>query len=372
MSKRDYYEVLGISKEATQQEIKKSYRQLAMQYHPDRNQGDTSAEDKFKEASEAYDVLSNNEKKQAYDAYGHAGLNGQGFGGFNDVNDIFSSFGNIFDDFFGFSGGGGGGRQQARRGADLRYDLQIEFTEAAFGLEKEISYDRHGSCDTCKGNGSKSGRKETCKPCGGSGQIRRNQGFFAIAVACSSCNGEGAVVTDPCNDCRGSGQKVETKKVSLKIPAGVDEGTRLRVTGGGESGGPSGQNGDLYVFLNIKPSKYFERDGSDIYYGLEIDIANAALGCQMEIPTLEGGTSSVSIPSGTQHDQKITLREKGIPSFRGVGRGDLNIITKISVPKKLNNEQKELLEKFRESIGKTNPKSGSGSEAGFFKSIFGE
>lgn len=371
MEKRDYYEVLEVSREASAGEIKKSYRKLALKYHPDRNQDNPEAEEKFKEASEAYDVLSNEDKKKIYDAYGHRGLEGQGFGGgFNDVNDIFSSFGNIFDDFFGFGGaGGGGGRRQARKGADLRYDLEIEFEEAAFGVEKEITYERRVSCSDCTGTGSKSGQKQTCNQCGGSGQIRRNQGFFAIAVACNTCQGEGSIVKDPCSPCRGSGLKPESKTVSLKIPTGVDEGTRLRVGGGGEGGGPHAENGDLYVFLNIKPSQHFERDGSDIYYPLAINIADAALGCQIDIPTLEGKTTSISVPSGTQHDQKITIREQGVPHFRGMGRGNLYVIVKIDVPKKLTSEQKELLEKFRETYGGSNKAKG---ESGFFKSLFGD
>lgn len=253
-NKRDYYDILGVSREASDSEIKKSYRRLAMEFHPDRNQGDPSAEEKFKEASEAYDVLSNAEKRQAYDAYGHAGVNGQGFSGFNDVNDIFSSFGSIFDDFFGFSGAAGGGRR-ARKGTDLRYDLTIEFHEAAFGVEKQIEYDRKTSCGTCKGSGSKSGQKQTCATCGGSGQIRRTQGFFAVAVACHQCHGTGSMVADPCDDCRGTGLTKEPKQVTIKIPQGVDEGTRLRVGGGGESGGPGAEDGDLYVFLKINPDR---------------------------------------------------------------------------------------------------------------------
>lgn len=364
MSKRDYYDILGVTREASAAEIKKSYRRLAMEFHPDRNQGDPAAEEKFKEASEAYDVLSSAEKRQAYDAYGHAGVNGQGFSGFNDVNDIFSSFGSIFDDFFGFAGGPGGGARRARKGTDLRYDLTIEFHEAAFGVEKQIEYDRKAMCRTCDGTGSKSGQRQTCAHCGGSGQIRRTQGFFAVAVACPHCHGTGSMIADPCDDCHGTGLTKEPKQVTIKIPQGVDEGTRLRVGGGGEAGGPGAEDGDLYVFLKINPSEHFERDGDDIYYPLELSIADAALGCEASVPTLEGGETTVKVPSGTQHDAKITVRDKGVPSIRGVGRGSMHIITRVAVPKKLTAEQKDLLEKFRGTMGHKAP------SKGFFQSLF--
>lgn len=372
MSKRDYYEVLGVSRGASAQEIKKSYRQLALKFHPDRNPDNKDAEDRFKEASEAYEVLSNDEKRKVYDAYGHAGLSGQGFEGFSDVNDIFSSFGSIFEDFFGFSGGPGGGgarSRRARRGADLRYDLELEFEEAAFGVEKSIEFDRENTCDTCKGSRAEEGGKKTCQTCGGAGQVRRTQGFFAVATACPSCMGEGEVITKPCKACHGRGKLAEHKKVSVKIPPGVDEGVRLRVTGEGQGGSGGGSQGDLYVFLHVKESKYFERDGADIVYNAQISIVQAALGCKITVPTLEKGESiDVEVPSGVQHGHRLTVSGGGIPKLRGVGRGDMFIDLGIKVPTKLSKEQRDLLEEFAKISGEETSQHGGS----FFNKIFGE
>ncbi len=372
MEKRDYYEVLGITRGASDADVKKAYRQMAMNYHPDRNPGNREAEEKFKEAAEAYEVLADAEKRKVYDAYGHAGLSGQGFSGFSDVNDIFSSFGSIFEDFFGFSqGGGAGGRRRARKGADLRYDLVLEFEEAAFGFERQIEYDREIACSTCKGERAEAGGKKTCGTCGGAGQVRRNQGFFSVATTCPSCQGEGEVVTNPCKPCKGKGRIKESKKVSVKIPAGVDQGVRLRVSGEGQGGGFGGPNGDLYVFLQVKDSPYFERDGSDLIFNAKISMVQAALGCRLQIPTLGGNDDKkleIDVPAGTQYGHRLTLPGEGIPKLRGVGRGDLYVEVQIEIPQKLSKEQRELLMKFAELSGeKLHPVTG-----GFFSKLFGD
>ena len=369
MAKRDYYEVLGVSQGASAQDIKKSYRRLAMQFHPDRNPGNTEAEEKFKEASEAYEVLSNDEKRKIYDAYGHAGLSGQGFEGFADVNDIFSSFGSIFEDFFGFSAGGASRGRRARRGADLRYDLVLTFKEAAFGCEKEIEFDRENVCKKCNGSRAEPGGKKTCPTCGGAGQVRRSQGFFSVATTCPTCQGEGEAVTDPCKACKGRGKIVEKKKVSVKIPPGVDQGVRLRVSNEGQGGGNGGPNGDLYVFLQVKESKYFERDGSDLIYSISLPMVKAALGCKIKVPTLDEEEIEVDIPPGVQHGHRMTVAGQGIPRLRGVGRGDLYVEVSIDIPTKLNKEQRELLERFAEVSGVHVSHAGSGS---FFNKLFGD
>lgn len=368
MEKRDYYEVLGLSRGASDADIKRAYRQMAMQYHPDRNPGNKEAEDKFKECAEAYEVLADAEKRKVYDAYGHAGLSGQGFSGFSDVNDIFSSFGSIFEDFFGFSSPGGqGGKKRPRKGADLRYDLVLEFEEAAFGVEKQVEYDREISCGTCKGERAEPGGKRTCTSCGGSGQIRRNQGFFAVASACPTCQGEGEMVTTPCKACKGRGRVKESKKVSVKIPPGVDQGVRLRVGAEGQGGAYGGPAGDLYVFLQVKDSPHFERDGSDLIYGAHISMVQAALGCKLNVPTLGDNKIEVDVQPGTQHGQRLTVTGEGIPRLRGVGRGDLIVELAVEIPTKLSKEQRELLMKFAEVSGE---KVTSGN--GFFSKLFGE
>lgn len=371
MEKRDYYEVLGITRGASEQDIKKSYRQMAMQYHPDRNPGNREAEDKFKEAAEAYEVLADPEKRKIFDAYGHAGLSGQGFSGFNDVNDIFSSFGSIFEDFFGFSQGGGqqrGGRR-ARKGADLRYDLVLDFEEAAFGVEKQIEYDRDISCGTCKGEKAEPGGKKPCTTCGGVGQVRRSQGFFSVATACPSCQGEGEMITQPCKPCKGRGRVKESKKVSVKIPPGVDQGVRLRVSAEGQGGGGGGPAGDLYVFLQVKESPHFERDGSDLVYAAKISMVQAALGCKLSVPTLGSGNElEVEVPPGVQHAHRLTVAGEGIPRLKGIGRGDLIIELDVEIPSKLSKEQRDLLVRFAELSGE---KVNTGN-ANFFSKLFGE
>jgi molecular chaperone DnaJ len=350
MAKRDFYEVLGVVKTSTEVEIKASYRKLAMKYHPDRNQGDKEAEDKFKEASEAYEVLSNSEKRAIYDRYGHQGLGGQS--GFQDVNDIFSSFGSIFEEFFGFSGGGPGGRSRVRRGADLRYDLALEFEESVFGLERDIEFERPEKCETCHGSGAKPGTSPVqCRMCGGVGQVRRNQGFFSIATTCPQCRGEGVSIESPCQDCRGAGQKLVKRKINVKIPAGVDSGVRLRISGEGEAGPSGGPNGDLYVILHVKESDRYERDGIDIIVKQPIGMVQAALGTRLNLMTLDG-ERTIDIPAGSQFGDRITIAGAGVPHLKGIGRGDLHVELLVTIPKKLTREQKEILQKYAEVSGK--------------------
>ncbi len=367
MEKRDYYEILSITRGASEQDIKRAYRSMAMKYHPDRNPGNKEAEDRFKECAEAYEILSDNDKRRLYDAYGHAGISGQGFSGFNDVNDVFSSFGSIFEDFFGFAGGAApGGKRRARKGQDLRYDLVLEFEEAAFGVEKEIEYERDIACSHCKGERAEPGGKKTCSTCGGRGQVARSQGFFSVASACPTCHGEGEVVTQPCKPCKGKGRVRDMKKVSVKIPPGVDQGVRLRVNEEGQGGIGGGPNGDLYVFLQVKDSPHFERDGADIVHYASISFVQAALGTKLTVPTLGNNTVDVDVPAGVQYGHRLSVAGEGIPKLRGIGRGDLWVELKVETPTKLSKEQKELLAQFAEISGE---KVGNGSN-GFFSKIF--
>ena len=368
MEKRDYYEVLSVDRAASAAELKKAYRKQALKFHPDRNQNDPQAENSFKEAAEAYEVLSDDRKRQIYDTYGHAGLNSQAGGaGFQDVNDIFSSFGSIFEDFFGFSGGARGGRRSAR-GADLRYDLVLEFEEAVFGVEKEIEFNRETICNPCNGSGAKPGtEKKKCGDCHGHGQVRRNQGFFSVSMVCPSCRGQGSVIAVPCGPCRGSGKSHEKKKVSVKVPPGVDSGVRLRVTGEGQVGpGGAGSNGDLFVFLEIQESKYFHRDGADIIVSKPISMTQAALGAQVKVKTLDG-EKDVEVLPGTQYGHREILSGEGVPRLRGMGRGDFYIEYQVVVPKKLNKDQRVLLEKLAEISDHD-----VSSAGGFFNRIFRE
>ncbi len=360
-TKRDYYEILAVEKTANDGEIKAAYRKAALKYHPDRNPGNQEAEAFFKEASEAYEVLSDAQKRATYDRFGHQGLSGQGFQGFQDVGDIFSSFGSIFEEFFGFSGGGAGGGR-ARRGADLRYDLTLDFEQAVFGIEKELEFERAGECGTCEGSRAEAGGKATCKTCGGVGQVRRSQGFFAVQTACPTCRGLGEQITKPCKACQGRGITMERKKLSVKIPAGVDTGLRLRVGGEGEGGVGGGPAGDLYVVLHVKESKEFERDGDDLILTRRIGIAQAALGCKLTVPTLEG-ERTVEVPTGAQFGHRLTIPGAGVPHLKGVGKGDLHVQLEVSVPKKLNKEQRELLEKYAAISGEET------SGGGFFKKL---
>jgi molecular chaperone DnaJ len=361
MTKRDYYEVLAVAKTASGEEIKKSYRKLALKFHPDRNKGDKEAEEKFKEAAEAYEVLSDAEKRDLYDRFGHAGLQQSGFTGFRDFDDIFSSFGDIFEEFFGF-GSGKGRRSRARRGADLRYDLTIEFMDAVFGKETEIEVSRHEVCRECDGLGTEGGvQPAVCNTCGGRGQVTRSQGFFSISTTCPTCQGSGNVITDPCQGCRGVGRVLVSKKLSLKIPGGVENGSRLRLQGEGEPGDSGAPPGDLYVFIHVQPHEKFRRQDDDIVVAVPMTYTVAALGGEIEIPTLEG-TDSLDIPRGTQSGQDFRVSGKGVPHLRGRGRGDLVVVTYIETPTKLGKEEEGLLRQMAELEGaKVTPK-----KKGFF------
>lgn len=343
--KRDYYEVLGVGRNATDEELKSAYRKLALKYHPDRNPGDKDAEEKFKEAAEAYEVLRDREKRSLYDQYGHAGLEGSGFSGFGGFEDIFSSFGDIFEEFFGF-GGRGASRSRPQRGADLRVDLSLTFQEAAFGTETEIEVTKRERCSTCRGSGCEPGHgPELCRACGGSGQLSRSQGFFTIRSTCHVCRGAGQVITHPCTRCRGSGQETVRKRVAVKIPAGVDNGSRLRLSGEGEAGGPGGPPGDLYVFIHVQPHEFFERRDNDLLCRVPISFVQAALGDTITVPTLNG-TKTLEIPKGTQPGDVFTLPGEGIPSLRTRRRGDLVVQVDIRTPTQLSKRQEELLREF--------------------------
>ncbi len=344
--KKDYYEILGVDRTAGEPAIKSQYRKLAMKYHPDRNPGDHEAEENFKEAAEAYAVLRDPEKRGLYDRFGHEGLQNTGFSGFGGSDDIFSSFSDIFEDFFGF-GMRGASATGASRGADLRYDLEIDFMDAAFGIETEILVKKQDKCDTCSGSGCKPGTSyETCHVCQGSGQVVRSQGFFSIRTTCPNCQGRGKSVSHPCETCEGSGRVLTKKKVAVKIPAGVDTGSRLRLTGEGESGIKGGPTGDLYVVLHVKPHEFFKREDTNIFCQIPLSFVDAALGTSIEVPTLTG-EQTLKIPKGTQPGELFRFRGEGIPSLRGHGKGDQVIQLRVSTPTGLTKKQASLLQEFR-------------------------
>ncbi|MCB9475961.1 MAG: molecular chaperone DnaJ [Deltaproteobacteria bacterium] len=344
---RDYYEILQVERTADAVTIKKAYRRLAHEYHPDKNPGDHEAEQKFKEASEAYQVLSDPEKRQTYDRFGHDGLRGQGYQGFNDFTDVFSSMGSIFEEIFGMGAGGGRRRRGGpQRGSDLRYDLEIPFEEAAFGVEKRIELERLTTCLKCHGKGTAEGSEPVaCGMCQGMGQVRRTQGFFSVATTCPQCRGTGTIIKDPCTECQGVGKVPEKTHVSVRIPAGVEDGMRLRVGGKGEDGTQGGPAGDLYVFINVKPHEIFTRHNNDVVVQVPVLFHEAALGAKIPVPTLDGD-HTIAVPPGAQHEELIRIRGKGIPHIRGYGRGDQICVLNLRVPKKLTKRQKELLEEF--------------------------
>ena len=360
MAKRDYYEVLGVKKNSTPDQIKSAYRKLAVKYHPDKNKGDKGAEEKFKEASEAYHVLSNSDRKQNYDNFGHAAFeNGGGRGGGFSNFDFSTNFSDIFEDFFG-GGFGGGSRKKRRsnyRGSDLRYDLSITLEEAYLGKKQDIKFSTSEKCETCNGNGSKPGHNpDSCSMCGGHGQVRSNQGFFTVQQTCPQCSGSGEEITNPCSSCSGQGKKQASKRISVTIPKGVDDGTRIRLSGKGEAGSRGAGNGDLYLFINVYSHDFFKRSEENLFFECPISIADAALGTSIEIPTIDGGKAKIKIPAGTQSGKQFRLKGKGMPYMRGSGNGDLYIQLNTEVPISLNKEQKELLEKFREIENeKSNP-----------------
>lgn len=352
--KRDYYEVLGVSRDASPGEIKKAYRRLAQEHHPDKNPGDASAEERFKEISEAYEVLSNSEKRRAYERFGMAGA-GRGFEGFGDFE---AGYGNIFDDIFeGFFGARPGrGSRGAQRGADLRYNLEIPLEEAATGVEKQIVVPRLETCATCRGTGAKAGSQPvTCKTCRGTGQVRFSQGFLTVSQTCSRCRGEGRIIENPCPTCRGLGQAKAERILTVKIPAGVETGTRLKLSGEGEAGVRGGPPGDLYVVLTVHEHPIFVRQGDDLYCEVPIRFSQAALGTQVEIPTI-GGRTTLKIAPGAQTGAEFRLRGKGMPNVRGYGRGDLVVRVFVEVPTHLTAKQRELLEQYaRLENGTGNP-----------------
>ena len=359
MTKRDYYEVLGINKSATPDQIKSAYRKLAVKHHPDKNKGDKASEEKFKEASEAYHVLSNTERKQNYDNFGHAAFEngGGGRGGFGNF-DFSSNFSDIFEDFFGEGfGGGRRSRKSNNRGSDLRYDLSISLNEAFSGKKQDIKFSTSEKCDVCKGTGSKPGHSpSTCSMCGGHGQVRSSQGFFTVQQTCPQCGGSGEQITHPCTSCGGQGKKQASKRLSVTIPKGVDDGTRIRLTGKGEAGSRGAGSGDLYLFVNVYSHDLFKRSDENLYFECPISIADAALGTTIEIPTIDGRKAKIKIPAGTQSGKQLRLKGKGMPYIRGSGYGDLYVQLNTEVLISLNKEQKELLEKFRQIENeKSNP-----------------
>ncbi len=353
VGRADYYEVLGVSRDCSEQELKSAYRKQALKYHPDRNPGDHAAEERFKEASEAYQVLSDADKRAAYDRFGHVGLNGQGFGagpfaGGVDLTDIFG-------DFFGemFSMGGaqrGPSRSRQQRGDDLRFDLTINFEEAIFGAQTEVKIRRLELCGACGGRGSASGRGPTvCAQCRGQGQIRYQQGFFSVARTCGACGGMGSVIGDPCTSCHGEGRAATEIKMNVKIPAGVEEGTRIRYSGEGDAGRMGGPKGDLYVILSIRPHDFFERHGHDLYCVIPVSFPQAALGAEFEIPGIDGAVA-IKIPEGTQSGKELRVRGRGVPYLNERGKGDLVVKVDVQVPRKLSRAQRELVAKLGESM----------------------
>ncbi len=352
MAKRDYYDVLGVSKSASADEIKKAYRRLAMKHHPDRNKDDSEAEDRFKEAKEAYEVLKDDEKRSTYDRFGHDGLRGAagggagGFGaeGFGDI------FGDVFGDIFGGGGRRGGGGPQVFRGADLGYELKLDLEKAVAGDNVKIDVPTQVSCDTCKGSGAKKGSEPVkCSTCGGVGQVRMQQGFFSIQQTCPACKGAGTTIADPCADCHGRGRVRKTRTLAVKVPAGVDDGDRIRLSGEGEAGRNGGPAGDLYVEIRVNPHKIFERDGSNLSCEVPVSIATATLGGDVELPTLDGNVA-LKVPAGTQSGKVFRLRGKGVRTVRDTRQGDLFAQVAVETPVNLTAEQKDLLEKFDASV----------------------
>lgn len=371
MSKRDYYDVLGVSKGASKEEIKKAYRKLARKYHPDVNQGDKAAEEKFKEVKEAYEVLSDDNLRARYDRFGHEGVKSDGFEGFGGAGGFdFGGFGDIFDVFFGDHFGQRQRPRGSEQGDDIRADLELTFEEAAFGVEKEVKVTRKEKCRICKGTGASPGSgPQTCPTCHGSGQIKISQrtpfGQFQSIRTCSQCSGEGTIISDPCRTCHGKGQVNKKRTIKVKVPSGVEDGMRLRVAAEGNSGLRGGPPGDLYVFLRVKPHKFFERRGNNVFCEYPISFVQAALGCEIEVPTLDG-TAKMRIPEGTQTDTVFRLRGHGIPHLKGSSRGDQLVKVKVVVPTGLTEEQKELLRQFDDTIDDSNT---VGKEKGFFERV---
>lgn len=356
MAQTDYYEILGLKKGASESEMRKAYRKLALQYHPDKNPDDPEAEKRFKEISEAYEVLSDADKRRLYDQYGHEGLKAQGYSGpsFHSVDDIFSQFSDIFEGsiFESFFGGGGGRRTRSggrgRPGADLRIELELDFVDVAKGVKKKIELKRQMRCDACTGSGAKAGTKlEACPTCGGHGRVQQTQGFFSIQRPCPECGGEGMFCPTPCSDCRGQGTTATKRTVSIDVPFGIHHGTQLRLSGEGNEGTRGGPDGDLYCFIQVRPHEVFERQEDDVLCEALVTFSEAALGCQIEVPTLRG-SASVTIPAGTQSGEFLRLKGQGFPNLDGYGVGNQLIRVVIETPKKLDNEMRSLFEQLRE------------------------
>ncbi len=368
----DYYQTLSVAQNASAAEIKKAYRKMAMKYHPDRNPDDREAEEKFKSCTEAYEVLSDERKRQIYDTYGHEGLRSSGYNGPGNAEDIFSSFGDVFSDIFGFGGSSRGARSRRDGpipGNDLRYDVEISFMEAVHGVAKEVQLTRRDTCWTCEGSGSRPGhRRQTCPTCNGRGQVIRSQGFFQMSSTCPQCHGEGEVVTQPCTDCHGSGLIEKTKKVALKIPAGVDTGARMRLRGEGEGGRRGGAAGDLYVVVHVQTHDFFKRDGDTIFCRLPVSMVRAALGAELEVPTVYG-KKNIDIPAGSQSGDHFTLKGEGVVSLRGRGKGDMVVELQVMTPTNLCEEQKKVLRDFDTLCVQHGQHK---EEEGFFKRLFNE
>ena len=369
MSKRDYYEVLGVSSSASEAELKKAYRTKAKELHPDRNSDNPNSESQFKEVNEAYDVLKDQNKKAAYDRYGHAafegGSAGPGAGGFHGGGDFSSAFSDVFEDLFGDFRGNQNGRQRASRGSDLRYNLNISLEEAFSGIQKKITIPSSVNCNDCNGTGASGGAEpKTCPTCSGMGKVRAQQGFFTVERGCPTCSGIGQIIKNPCQKCKGSGQEEKERSLSVNIPSGVETGTRIRLSGEGEAGVRGGPSGDLYIFTEIAEHKIFERDGKNLYCRIPVSMTTAAIGGEIEAPTIDGGRSRVKIPNGSQSGRQMRLRSKGMPALRGSGNGDLFIELAVETPVNLTSEQKDLLKQFEALSVDNNPHSKN-----FFSSV---
>jgi molecular chaperone DnaJ len=369
LSKRDYYEVLGVSSSASEAELKKAYRTKAKELHPDRNSDNPNSESQFKEVNEAYDVLKDQNKKAAYDRYGHAafegGSAGPGAGGFHGGGDFSSAFSDVFEDLFGDFRGNQNGRQRASRGSDLRYNLNISLEEAFSGIQKKITIPSSVNCNDCKGTGASGGAEPTtCPTCSGMGKVRAQQGFFTVERGCPTCSGMGQIIKNPCQKCKGSGQEEKERSLSVNIPSGVETGTRIRLSGEGEAGVRGGPSGDLYIFTEIAEHKIFERDGKNLYCRIPVSMTTAAIGGEIEAPTIDGGRSRVKIPNGSQSGRQMRLRSKGMPALRGSGNGDLFIELAVETPVNLTSEQKDLLTQFEALSVDNNPHSKN-----FFSSV---